>query len=772
MSARWRARAPREPRDRSPRSRLRGVALARGPRGRARRRRRRAACALRVASTRARLRHRTRRSRCGWDEVVVRVQNNGGKPARGRRRGRRSSQYGRRRARLPRHGARSACGAGRVVHVRVPARGRAYGDADASTCSTRTARSSRETTLRLVHRRRASLLVDVERAVAPPRRRERGGRSRRASAPAASSTRRSGAARRSPWASPRVDPATGDPVLPERAALYARRDAVVMRSDVPRPPRRAPSSTRSSGGCSRAARSPIADRAPGGPAPPDARRARRRAPSRAGRRVSAADARASSPLPARPPRTPDRRRKTHRRRGARRPPTRRRPRRSRGLSPAATSRGSALRRYGARTASARCTCSPSIRRARPPSTTPGSQARMVDLARRAFDRRATHGLPPGRRAATAPRTRRGAPSSSTRTRTRAGPSASRRSCSSVYSIVAGPAELPAGRARRGRPLGAAAVAARHRGDRVRDRRRRRPRRQGRGAGERGTSRSSRPAPGCRRGTARRFRGFSPRAPTRAHACAPRTPSSVVSSAVVHRRTRGRRASTCSSTGTARASRTSRRSPGRRWSCARTASPSSATGSRCVEDGDGTSSWSTARAASCANVDRLGAEGGRVLLRPHRDGERVTSPRRAHAVRPADGADGTADGARRRTRRLDRPARASAHALTAVLEPTRRASPTPGGPSSDAAGDDGRLVAGRRAGPARRARRRRGRESTDSGLRVESDRLLVRVVGEGGARDADARPRPAARSPRASRPTRPSACATSGTASASSTCCAT
>ena len=49
-----------------------------------------------------------------------------------------------------------------------------------------------------------------------------------------------------------------------------------------------------------------------------------------------------------------------------------------------------------RTGSARCTCSPSIPRASPRVDDPWVQARMVDLARAAFDRRSTRDLPPGR----------------------------------------------------------------------------------------------------------------------------------------------------------------------------------------------------------------------------------------------------------------------------------------------------------------------------------------------------------------------------------------
>ena len=32
--------------------------------------------------------------------------------------------------------------------------------------------------------------------------------------------------------SPRFDPATGDPMLPDRAALYTTADAVLLRSDI------------------------------------------------------------------------------------------------------------------------------------------------------------------------------------------------------------------------------------------------------------------------------------------------------------------------------------------------------------------------------------------------------------------------------------------------------------------------------------------------------------------------------------------------------------
>ena len=131
-------------------------------------------------------------------------------------------QYGPTRARLPRHGAvqrrarapRSTCASrctcdpyGRGQRARARRRRRGLADrrvdADRLQAQRRDARR-RERDLAAPRRdRRGAALVPVH--AAGHRRRARRRR------------------RRSPWASPRFDPATGDPMLPDRTALYSSR---------------------------------------------------------------------------------------------------------------------------------------------------------------------------------------------------------------------------------------------------------------------------------------------------------------------------------------------------------------------------------------------------------------------------------------------------------------------------------------------------------------------------------------------------------------------
>ena len=210
-------------------------------------------------------------------------------------------------------------------------------------------------------------------------------------------------------------------------------------------------------------------------------------------------------------------------------------------------------------------------------------------------------------------------------------------------------------------------------------------------------------------------------------------SSVVCTAVARGARRATR-TTSSSIATARASSTSPRCPGRRSSSARTASPSLGEGIAIVRDGERrrrgrrTAAGATCAARSCALPD-----GDAALLRDaSRTATRVASQRGRDARRRA--AEERAG--RRASRTTSRAGSIELHPLAAnALAPVdrgRRARPR-------------RRVGGDRRGRGRR--RSTGSRTTcpcsspsstaargarvDSGLRLESDRLLVRVVGFGG-----------------------------------------
>ena len=160
----------------------------------------------------------------GWSEIAVRIQNNGGKPSRGQVEvksqaiGRGAGEHGFRAT------APYSVGVGAAVNVRVPALVGAYGDL---------AIEVRDEQGSLVQAQRVDTfhpsgltLLEVSET----------SRLRAAIADAvivpltSPSLGRSSAATLS-VATPRFDPATGDPILPDRAALYSGADAVLVRSD-------------------------------------------------------------------------------------------------------------------------------------------------------------------------------------------------------------------------------------------------------------------------------------------------------------------------------------------------------------------------------------------------------------------------------------------------------------------------------------------------------------------------------------------------------------
>jgi hypothetical protein len=160
----------------------------------------------------------------GWNEVVVRIQNNGDAPARGRVEiG--SQQYGRD-GRAFRATAPFSVGARASVNVRVPAEVPLYGDLVADVYGEDGASLSQ------VHVSSYTpagvMLLDVSDAS-----RLRGAVNEVPVVPlyGATGATRSSAPPLLSVGSPRFDPATGDPMLPDRAALYTSADAVVMRSD-------------------------------------------------------------------------------------------------------------------------------------------------------------------------------------------------------------------------------------------------------------------------------------------------------------------------------------------------------------------------------------------------------------------------------------------------------------------------------------------------------------------------------------------------------------
>jgi hypothetical protein len=164
----------------------------------------------------------------GWNEVLVRVQNNGSKPARGEV-SVVSQRFGKGEGPSFLASAPFTAGAGAAVHVRVPVLVSPYVDLSVEV---RTEGGEVVSSTRLsAYQPSGVLLVEVAEAskirgvinespIAPL-----------FAHPGASSSRGSSPPTLT-VASPRFDPATGDPMLPDRAALYASADAVLFRSDV------------------------------------------------------------------------------------------------------------------------------------------------------------------------------------------------------------------------------------------------------------------------------------------------------------------------------------------------------------------------------------------------------------------------------------------------------------------------------------------------------------------------------------------------------------
>jgi hypothetical protein len=156
-----------------------------------------------------------RSAAAGWNEVVVLVENKGGQPARGRVE---IATLGRRMSLTT---APFSVGAGAAVRVRLPTRMGALGDTLVEAFDERehlVAQKTFETFVSL-----GVSILDVSEAS-----RLRGALDEAPVAPLS----RTKMGFRISIASPSYDPATGDPFLPDRAASYATIDAVLMRSDV------------------------------------------------------------------------------------------------------------------------------------------------------------------------------------------------------------------------------------------------------------------------------------------------------------------------------------------------------------------------------------------------------------------------------------------------------------------------------------------------------------------------------------------------------------
>ncbi|WP_437632260.1 hypothetical protein [Sorangium sp. So ce854] len=160
----------------------------------------------------------------GWNQVVVRIQNNGGRAARGEVEVS-STRYGEHRVFVAT--APYTVAAGASVHVRVPVQVSPFGDLEVRTLDERGAQvSSQALSSTMQH---GVVLFDVSETSLV-----RGGLHEALVAPLyLSPGRGSGSSSSSAlWVGqPRYDSATGDPLLPDRAALYSAADAVLMRTD-------------------------------------------------------------------------------------------------------------------------------------------------------------------------------------------------------------------------------------------------------------------------------------------------------------------------------------------------------------------------------------------------------------------------------------------------------------------------------------------------------------------------------------------------------------
>ncbi|WP_437277077.1 hypothetical protein WME90_38415 [Sorangium sp. So ce375] len=160
----------------------------------------------------------------GWNQIVVRIKNNGGRAARGEVEIE-SKRYSDQRVFVA--SAPYAVGAGASVDVRVPVNVAPFGDVQVRALDERGAPVYAQALSSTSQH--AVMLFDVsERSLL------RGGLHDAPVAPLYISPGRSPGGSPNPvlWVGqPRFDSATGDPLLPDRAALYSGADAVLMRTD-------------------------------------------------------------------------------------------------------------------------------------------------------------------------------------------------------------------------------------------------------------------------------------------------------------------------------------------------------------------------------------------------------------------------------------------------------------------------------------------------------------------------------------------------------------
>ncbi|WP_437732371.1 hypothetical protein [Sorangium sp. So ce1335] len=160
----------------------------------------------------------------GWNQVVVRIQNNGGRAARGEVEVS-STRYGEHRVFVAT--APYTVAAGASVHVRVPVQVSPFADVLVRALDERGAQvSSHALSSTTQH---GVVLFDVSETSLV-----RGALHEAPVAPLYLPTGRGPGSSSSPvlWVGqPRYDSATGDPLLPDRAALYSAADAVLMRTD-------------------------------------------------------------------------------------------------------------------------------------------------------------------------------------------------------------------------------------------------------------------------------------------------------------------------------------------------------------------------------------------------------------------------------------------------------------------------------------------------------------------------------------------------------------
>ncbi|WP_437956496.1 hypothetical protein WME76_34570 [Sorangium sp. So ce119] len=159
----------------------------------------------------------------GWNQVVVRIQNNGGKAARGDVEVS-STRYGEQRVFVAT--APYTVTAGASVNVRVPLQVSPFADVQVRALDERGAQVSSHALSSTMQQ--GVVLFDVNETSLV-----RGGLHEAPVAPLYLPTGR-GPGSSSPvlWVGqPRYDSATGDPLLPDRAALYSAADAVLMRTD-------------------------------------------------------------------------------------------------------------------------------------------------------------------------------------------------------------------------------------------------------------------------------------------------------------------------------------------------------------------------------------------------------------------------------------------------------------------------------------------------------------------------------------------------------------